>query len=60
MVQNLNVLSFAPYGNLLAERSDGAAMPKGAIGRSGFCLSPPRRPINIARKNRCTWIISPV
>ena len=30
MVQNLNVLSFAPYGNLLAERSDGAAMPKGA------------------------------
>ena len=31
MVQNLNVLSFAPYGNLLAERSDGAAMPKDAL-----------------------------
>ena len=29
MVQNLNVLSFAPYGRLLAERSDGGGLPQG-------------------------------
>ena len=29
MVQNLNILSFAPYGKLLAERSDSAGLPQG-------------------------------
>lgn len=29
MVQNLNILSFAPYGKLLAERSDSKALPQG-------------------------------
>ena len=30
MVQNLNILSFASYGNLLTERPGGVGLPKGA------------------------------
>ena len=29
MVQNLNILSFASYGNLLTERPGGVGLPKG-------------------------------